>query len=313
MANIDIKEKWFTDPRRLKLIRLCKGNEFEADGMAIWLWRLGQQYLKNGRSLIPIEILDLDTEAKSKLTEAKLIKTEANSYYVVGSQEYLSWLEKRRDAGRAGGSSKSSSKLKTLKQYRSKTEAPNPSPIPNLIPIPNGLTSPDQSQGVTERRGLLRFWLEEYQRAKGIPYAESKSARVNSQIKNLHQRLGVAEAKRLMGAYLKINKPFYISRGHDLGTLQSDLVGVSSWAATPIKNFKEAKEFQTVQKVVEEESVGLHERVQIRQRLQNPEISGAVFQSLQGASHRQIPGSTSESFDSEFLTGRGNDDIADCS
>lgn len=101
MARINIEECWWIDPRRSKLIRLL-GSESTADGEAVKMWRLAQEYWKNGRGFVPKEIFE-SLEVSSKLIEAGLAKLEGDFVYVKGSSQHLDWVYDQKAKQSAGG------------------------------------------------------------------------------------------------------------------------------------------------------------------------------------------------------------------
>ncbi len=111
MARINIEECWWTDPRR-KLLAKLVGDENAADGLAIQMWRLAQEFWGRGQKRVPLEIFET-IEAASKLIEAKLAIVEADSVYVRGSSQYLDWINDKRRAGQEGG--KQSAKVRAKK------------------------------------------------------------------------------------------------------------------------------------------------------------------------------------------------------
>lgn len=86
----------------MKLIKLCNGDDEKADGLALKLWRLSQEYWKRKHSLIPVHIFE-SIEASSKLIEANLSKVTPNGVYVLGSEENHSWMTKRKENASKGG------------------------------------------------------------------------------------------------------------------------------------------------------------------------------------------------------------------
>lgn len=101
MARLTIEEKWWTDPRRSYLGKLVGGEEL-ADGYAIKLWRLAQEFWGRGRSPIPTELFNT-IEAAPKLIQAGLAIVQADGVYVKGSSDYIDWLNEKREAARKGG------------------------------------------------------------------------------------------------------------------------------------------------------------------------------------------------------------------
>lgn len=123
MARLTIEDKWWTDPRRSKLIKLL-GGEDEADLAAVRLWKLAQLFWGNGKKLIPLELFEV-LEASPKLLEAKLAFIEADGVYAKGSGEYLSWLhEKRQSASEGGKKSAEARRKKTGSAQPQKPKAP---------------------------------------------------------------------------------------------------------------------------------------------------------------------------------------------
>lgn len=202
-----------------------------ADGAAVGLWRLAQSYVEGGRAVIPHGVFG-STVAKPKLIEANLVKEESNGFYVVGSAEYLSWLEKKRKAGSKGGSAKSETKKKTLKQYRSKTEArpkqdrstaeAKPKPLPTSSSSSSSSFSNSCSSNLftaSEKTHGSEVW-ESYSKAFFERYGVNpvRNAKTNSQCKQLGERLG-RDAHEVIAFYLAHNDAWYLKRQHDLGSL----------------------------------------------------------------------------------------------
>lgn len=85
--SIGIEDKWWTDPRRIKLIELLK-NENIADGAAIHLWYLAQDYWKDKNGEIPEHVFNHMRYAK-ELVECGLARIDSGWVYVSGSWDYL--------------------------------------------------------------------------------------------------------------------------------------------------------------------------------------------------------------------------------
>lgn len=136
VARINIEDCWWTDPRRSKLTKLL-GDENRADGVAVRMWRLAQEFWKDGKKLVPIHIFET-LENYNELIQSGLASVEAASVYVRGSSAYLDWVREQREIGKANGSKGGQASVKArLEKYGSaiplgasnqKTEAnPNPS------------------------------------------------------------------------------------------------------------------------------------------------------------------------------------------
>jgi hypothetical protein len=101
LARINIEECWWADPRRSKLSRILQSEDL-ADARAIRMWRLAQEFWKDGRRLVPRDIFETleDWEA---LIECRLADDRGDEIYVRGSSQHLDWLFEKKKAGQAGG------------------------------------------------------------------------------------------------------------------------------------------------------------------------------------------------------------------
>lgn len=126
MARLNIEEKWWTDPRRIKLARLL-GSFGRADGAAIELWRMSQEHWKRECTLIPLKLFN-QVEFPKELLECCLAEIRGEEVYVSGTKEYHTWLLGRQDAGRKGGLANAKQKLANA----SKLKPPTPTLPPSL-------------------------------------------------------------------------------------------------------------------------------------------------------------------------------------
>lgn len=111
MARINIEEQWWTDPRREALTKLI-GDELMADGAAIRLWRLAQEYWKRNAEPIPNYVFEY-VRFSSELVRAGLALVRGSSVYVRGSSNAFEWMIKNKEkASKAGLKSAESRKLK---------------------------------------------------------------------------------------------------------------------------------------------------------------------------------------------------------
>lgn len=101
MARINIEELWWTDPRRSKLIRIL-GDEDKADGVAVKMWRLAQEFWKKDRGLVPNSIFET-LENNQALVGCGLASLGNDGVYVRGSSQYHDWLHEQRENGKKGG------------------------------------------------------------------------------------------------------------------------------------------------------------------------------------------------------------------
>jgi hypothetical protein len=122
MARINIEECWWSDPRRSLLIRLL-GDEEKADGTAVKMWRLAQEFWKRDRQCVPKYIFET-LQFASELLRSALAEERDGSIYVRGSSQYLEWVKDKSEAGRLGG-------LKSAEARREKYGNAQPQPREN--------------------------------------------------------------------------------------------------------------------------------------------------------------------------------------
>lgn len=126
MARINIEDCWWTDPRRSKLIKLL-GGENQADGAAVRMWRLAQEFWKDGRKLIPQYIFETLEESQALLGCGLASLGEAG-VYVRGSSQYLDWVIEQREKSKKGGQ-KSAQRARDSKGRLLKTNVNDPTNI----------------------------------------------------------------------------------------------------------------------------------------------------------------------------------------
>jgi hypothetical protein len=101
MARIAVEDKWWTDPRRSRLVKLL-GGEDEVEGAVLKMWRLAQEFWKHGKGLVPQELFMTLLHA-DELIESGLASVQDSFIYVRGSSMYLDWVrEQREHASEAG-------------------------------------------------------------------------------------------------------------------------------------------------------------------------------------------------------------------
>lgn len=101
VARTNIEDCWWTDPRRSKLIKIL-GDEDRADGVAVKMWRLAQEFWKKDRGLVPKSIFET-LENHQALVGAGLASLSDDGVYVRGSSQYLDWIHEQREKARKGG------------------------------------------------------------------------------------------------------------------------------------------------------------------------------------------------------------------
>ena len=121
MARINIEEKWWSDPRRGRLIRLVGPRV--ADGLMLEAWRLAQEF--NGE---PFNGSDYFDKAELEhMSSCGLATLEQGLVYVKGSKQHHSWLLSRREAASRGGKKSAQLRQATLEQTSSKSKQIQPS------------------------------------------------------------------------------------------------------------------------------------------------------------------------------------------
>lgn len=118
MARINIEERWWTDIRRKKLIKLV-GSEVAADGAALMMWRLAQDFWKIDGGRVPLDIWE-HFEFGSACVDAGLAVVDERSVYVRGSSSCLDWTREQREIAVAAGK-------KSAEVRRAKTGTAQPS------------------------------------------------------------------------------------------------------------------------------------------------------------------------------------------
>lgn len=169
MARINVDDTWWVHPYRSNLIRLLDGNEEEADGAALRLWRFAQDH-PEGLSKRAFEGLRL----ASKLLEAGVAEIKGDLIYVKGASKSFDWINKQRELGRQGG-------LKSAKSRLEKTGSSQPTVV-----IPEG--SPKRA-------------FEGHEGA--LPKREPSSSSSSSNKKNTYGRKGSPVAEEIYQTYPK--------------------------------------------------------------------------------------------------------------
>ncbi len=101
LARLNIEQKWWSDPRRAKLIEKI-GSCLLADGLSVNLWRLSQEF--NGE---PFEWKTYFDELHIIAAAASgLIDIYGEKIYVRGSAEHHEWICTRRNNAKKGGLAK---------------------------------------------------------------------------------------------------------------------------------------------------------------------------------------------------------------
>jgi hypothetical protein len=277
MARINIEECWWTDPRRSKLVKLV-GDENAADGMAVRMWRLAQEFWGRSRGLVPTEIFET-LEANAKLIQAKLAEVRGEYVYVKGSSQYLDWhaerKEKAAENGQKGGR-KSAQRPRNAKgqllKCPSNSQAPSKQKPSTSKPSDSDSDSDSDSrsgtgsgQGSTglqpaaESPSVIKLycdlWKARY-KSQRSPDIRGKTA---GQLNGLAKDLGLDRARVLITAYLQMPDEWFVTKTHDVSTLLSNLAKVALFAdsgrmitRSDIKQLEKKHESSNLDKLIEE-------------------------------------------------------------
>lgn len=112
MARMNVEEKWWSDPRRGRLILLLK-NHLLADGAMLNAWKLAERYWVPDRKLIPLNVWE-EAEMPEEIFTVSLATREEFGIKVRGIEDEFEWRSQRREAGRKGGKQKQANSSKTL-------------------------------------------------------------------------------------------------------------------------------------------------------------------------------------------------------
>lgn len=232
MARVTFEEKWWSDPRRLKLIERVGANV--ADGLAANMWRLAQEFWGRDHGLVPLEIFE-HLSHSSALVECGLAEIRGISVYVRGSSEWLSWLhemrEQAREAGKKGGKVSAQRPrdahgrlLPKPSDYPSESQA-NPSVAK---PSGSGFSFKKETKGAQKAPKAPKEKLNPSLVAK---YVENYSARYGRRpdvggktqgiLLRIQGELGVEETKRRLEAYLRSDNEWFQKNAHDLATFEN--------------------------------------------------------------------------------------------
>jgi hypothetical protein len=262
MASLNVLDKWWVDVRRDALIRLLKDKE-RADGAALSLWRVGFEYWKNDRQLIPKSCFDLMPCAQEliqvglAIPQAEPKHSQADSkqcldvlggawVYVKGSGENFEWFFKKVAAGKKGGAKSalrtrdSQGRLQAKPKQTPSTSKPLPLPLSLSLPLSlkkEGSTPPDVGVSSTpeEKSNLWDFYETEWKRR--YPKAELiRNAGTNSKMKQIRERIPKEHQEPLIQFYLKSDNPFYKDRMHQVGPLLMDCEKLVSEMTAGITN-----------------------------------------------------------------------------
>lgn len=246
MARINVEEKFWTDPRFIQLSENL-GDHLKAIGMCVYAWKLAQTYWQEHETGIPKELFPSKLEA---LASVCLVVLRSNHYYVCGSQDSFEWLQKKKMAGKAGGSQSakmrkkrtgSAQPLGTSPEASSKhfqANASTSNPLPLSLPLSLSLSNlKDQEisarpgapkKGDQDTKDLISHYCSIYKSRYGnSPPVTGKALGI---AKMAIKDLGLEKAKLFIEAYLSMNDSWFLTKHHDLGTFAASLTKIATFA-----------------------------------------------------------------------------------
>lgn len=126
MPRINAEDKWFDDPRRMKLIERI--GVIRTDGAALQIWRVAQNYYRL-EALIPKDVFSAIDHADDFLAVGLVVERE-DGVYVKGSGELFNWIKERKQAGRKGADATNSRKQDESPPCKDVPDTPDDSPQP---------------------------------------------------------------------------------------------------------------------------------------------------------------------------------------
>lgn len=239
MARINVEDSWWVDTRRTKLIKLL-GSERLADGAALALWRLAQDYWKkkSGPKNIPLHVFE-QFEGYEAFVECGLVEVDRtlSEAIVRGASEHFEWLLKSREDGKKGGRA---SAEKRKKKYGSaqpnSIKAKNPRTPPEpfsthaetsssiSISSSSSISSSNSSCiNIAKKTSNVNAW-EIYRKVYLERYGVDpvRNVKVNSQLKQLVERLGSDSVEKVITFYLNHNGSRYVANAHSVGVMLMD-------------------------------------------------------------------------------------------
>lgn len=259
MARINIEDCWWTDPRRSALGRALGGEEI-ADGVAVRAWRLGQEFWKKGRMLVPLELFQT-LHGYEALLKVGLADVRESFVYVRGSSAYLDWVAERTKNAREAGKKSAQSRKEKLGSAQPKREKPRTTlePVPNEPRTKTNDTEPSVSVSssssvsgsfseslysvggettsshapVAEIKSPAAFFIgtyvKAYQKQHGDKARPELTGKVQSQIKAYLSEVPIERACQMITKYCEMRDEWFLTKAHDFGTFIQNLskVGVA--------------------------------------------------------------------------------------
>lgn len=251
MARINIEDKIWADSR-FKALITCLGGEEVAIGRLVRAWRIAQEWWTKDQQLIPESIWDLNGLGQ-ELFQVMLARKTDDGIYVSGATEQFLWLIAKKRAGKASGVSRRNKKKiehndisvrtqdeqsgvkiepptlspslplsPTLSQKKEKREASPPET--RQLPLPDK-KSPSPVE--VDSGWAVGVFCREYKRRYGTSYrVTGKDVQA---IKRILKDLGKPVFEKVCVAYVDMPDPWFVTRRHDVITLESNIAKVSQF------------------------------------------------------------------------------------
>lgn len=276
MARINIEDSLFRDSRWLDLI-IKTGCQHRALGLLARAWILAQEHwLEYGHVPAKAWLKDLniliDVELAKRLSDGNV--------YVKGSKTAFGWLEQRVAAGRKGGLTKRVQGEATAKRpldpakhtldpakpltlsppltltqiikNKTKEEKPAQAPSPpigsDLSVSPTNLEFSDSKKPTGKAVAtFIAAYCDAYRERYGArPEIVGKDTGI---VNRLLRAVGPLRATQIVQAYLQMGDRWFLTKAHDLATLEANLTKVSTALQT---GFEDPAKEQAWNKTVKE-------------------------------------------------------------
>lgn len=227
MARINIEDSIFKDARFIDLC-IFYGDKQKALGVIAWAFIIAQKHFLDEANDRCIPLNEWQRQGcESKLIELGFAEKRDNGIYVCGSEKQFGWLVQRSNAGK---SAKAPNRIKRQKkvttverpltdeQPLTLTLSPSLSLSPSLTHSPN-LKNSKNKKIPADKSGGSEVWnhyCQSFEKRYGVKPV--RNAKVNSQCKQLHERLG-GDAVGVIDFYMAHNDSWYLKNQHDFGSL----------------------------------------------------------------------------------------------
>lgn len=246
MARINIEDSLFKDVRFTSLM-ISLQSRHAAIGAIVDAFIIAQDFflIEAYNRMIPISEWKR-RGALDQVIACGLAEIRGEFVYVCGSEKQFAWLIQRKNAGKSGGLSKSSNRIKRQSSLAVAKRPPSGrypltlpltptlplSPAPaqtlaqskelNTLPIFEKKSAPDSKNLVSVYCDL---WKSKNGRSPDIRPKEA------GQITKLVKDVGFDRAQKIMEVYFSMPDPYFVKRGYDVSTMISNLSAIGQFEA----------------------------------------------------------------------------------